>query len=225
LCAILWGYWHFERAQLVIQSAWAERNAGVDDIGQVILERETRLWSNLKRYSKEEYKSNPYLRVSDVAPLLRKELWTRHGIRVANVNKQIGAQRALREANLHSIRTAFSQDKIIIEDNEETKPLVLHIQNAEWNEQRTDYQRSEVFGHFDLLDCLEYLWRSVRRNKNAFPPALVDVSHDDKPIQHQQQLGKIFKPDLVNKMFDALSNNNKVSPLRPKNRTWSRKKR
>jgi hypothetical protein len=228
LCAILWGYWDFENARLCIQRAWAERNAGTKKIGELIHEVESELWSDLQRYSGGEFKPNPYLRVSDTDARLRHDLYAEFGLRIAPVNKSTNeggsVQKELKEAGVHSVRLAIQNRQIVIDDSPETLLLRLHLANAEWNDHRTDYERSDKFGHFDLLDCLVYLWRAVRKNKNPMPPDLHDVSHDDKPVQHQVAASKIYQPQIDHMLFGK-TEPEKRSWKRPKNNNWKRRGR
>lgn len=44
LFALLFGYWDFARAKLVIQYSWAEQNAGTGKVAEVIAKAEAKLW-------------------------------------------------------------------------------------------------------------------------------------------------------------------------------------
>lgn len=168
LCAILWGYWDFERAVLVIERDFAERNASTARVAQVIRETEAELWTDLVAFRHGELKRNPYLRVSDTDLRLIHDLWTEHGIAVNPVDKTTGAKTELKEAAVHSLRAAIGRGQVVIDPA--CKTLIAHLDAAHWNTKRTDYERSEVYGHFDCLDALVYLWRSIVRNRNVQAP-------------------------------------------------------
>jgi hypothetical protein len=166
LCAVLWAYWDFERAQLVIESDWAERNANTTRVADEIKRREERLWSECQYWTGKDMRANPYIRVSDTDLRLIGDLITEHGLKV------IPARKDDKEAALHSLRNAFGADKIVLLPSCER--TAEHLEACAWNENRTDYERSELFGHFDLVDALVYLWRHVQRGLNPNPPS-VDV--------------------------------------------------
>jgi len=176
LFAVLWAYWDFEHARLVVQRDWAERNASAAQVAEVIKAVELELWEHVRRWNGKELKANPRLRVSDTDPRLLGDFARDHGLRIAAVNKSTGAKTELKEAGVHSVRAALGRGQIIIDPC--CAKLIAHLNAARWNEARTDYERSELFGHYDLLDALVYLWRSILRNRNATPPAQLDVPHD-----------------------------------------------
>ena len=162
LCAILWGYWDFERAKLCIQRDWAERNTATAKIAEVMAATERNLWTGLTRWDGTALVGNPYMRVSDVDARLLGDLQVQHSIAVQPTSKDD------KEAALHALRDAFLNRKIEIDPC--CTVLRGHLGSAQWNASRTDYQRSETFGHFDAVDALIYLWRNVVRTRNPKPP-------------------------------------------------------
>ena len=192
LCAILWAFWDFENARLVVQRDWAQRNASTSRVAEVIRATESELWTGLRAYRNGQYRDNPYLRVSDTDLRLIHDLWNEHGIAVSPVNKTTGAKTELREAAVHSLRGAIGRGQVVIDPA--CKTLIAHLTSAHWNDARTDYDRSEIFGHFDCLDALVYLWRSVMRNQSAQPPTHHGTSGDNlippyaRPLDSAQAL-------------------------------------
>jgi hypothetical protein len=41
--------------------------------------------------------------------------------------------------------------------------------HAKWNEQRTDWERHERYGHYDLLAMLIYMWSRVMVDRHRLP--------------------------------------------------------
>ena len=74
-------------------------------------------------------------------------------------------------ARLFALRNAFQEDRIQIDPS--CVNLIAHLEAATWNDNRTDYLRKPEFGHYDLLDALEVLWRSVVRTLAARPPSWI----------------------------------------------------
>ncbi len=162
LCALVWAYWDAERGRLVVVRDWAERNAGTKTVADTIREVEAELWAELRYYDGKDMHGNPCKRVSDTDLRLIYDLRVDHGIPFLPTAKDG------KEAALYALRNAFRAGQIEIRP--ECRKLVAHLNAARWNEQRTDYERSEVHGHYDLVDALVYLWRNVDRNANPSPP-------------------------------------------------------
>lgn len=125
----------------------------------------------------EEFARNPVLRVSDTDARLIGDLNADQGIQCCATEKDDA------EAALYSLRNAFRDDKIEIHPR--CVDLIRHLTVGQWNERRTDWQRyhegmeAELYGHFDGVAMLVYMWRMVQalRNVDPFPPAFVD-RHD-----------------------------------------------
>jgi len=182
LFALLWAYWDADRAQLVIERDWCQRNASTSVVAEVITETERELYGDcasqrgfgVKRpdglcyWDGGEFRGNPYMRVSDTDARLIGDLVNDYGILVSATMKDD------KEAALFSLRAAFRAKKIVVHPR--CAATVAHINAARWNEQRTDYERSAVHGHYDLLDALVYAWRmcAPMRAANPMPPAFRD---------------------------------------------------
>jgi len=160
-----WAYWDFERAKLVVQRSWAESNASTGDVADLLKVTERELWGSLTYWNGVKFKPNPYLRVSDVDPRFIHDMASEYGITIVPTAKDDA------EAQLYALRNAFSQDKIEIW--RDSGPLVSQLKAGTYNEQRTDWARSEVHGHFDCIAMLIYLWRNVVRTLNPYPPQYV----------------------------------------------------
>lgn len=182
LCAIAFAYFDFERAKLVVRGDWAKRNANTNEVAKVIREREDFLWSGLKYWDSDRFKPNPFQRFSDIDARLIADLNSIHDMKVGPVAKDD------KLAQIHSLRNAFQMGKIEI--HPECEATIDHLLKAVWNKTRTSYERTDVHGHFDLVDVLIYLWRSFNRNLNPFPPAGVELT------KHLPNLDNIhFKPN------------------------------
>lgn len=136
---------------------------------------------------KQRFEQNPYKRVSDINPTMIGELRSQHGLVFANADKSVGARRELarQESAIHGVRTAFAAGQIIIDPS--CKSTIMHLNGARWNEKRTDYERSELLGHADLLDALVYLWRAVNRKLNPFPPVAHGKDMSDAFIREEHK--------------------------------------
>lgn len=162
LCAVICGYYDFERAKLVIASDWAERNAATNKVAAAIRECEKTAFEGLSYWKDKSFCENPFQRYSDVDARLILDLNTLHGLKIASADKDG------KEAALNQVRNAFHQDRIEIRT---TAPITArHIEGAVWNKTRTDYERTEGLGHCDALDALKYMWRHVSKTMSPLPP-------------------------------------------------------
>lgn len=162
LCAVVCGYYDFERAKLVIVSDWAERNAPTPRVAQAVRDCERRAFEGLTFWKDKAFAENPFQRFSDVDARLIMDLNRLHGLKIAHADKDG------KDAALNAVRNAFHSDWIEIQS---TAPIVAqHVESAMWNKTRTDYERSDILGHCDALDCLKYMVRHVNRNLNPMPP-------------------------------------------------------
>lgn len=175
---IVWGYWDFERAKLVIQRSYAERNVTTTPVADLLKRTERELWmgkgpandkgavklDSLTYWNGRQLMPNPYLRVSDTELRLIGDLVMEHGIAIAPTPKDDA------EAQLYALRNAFLANKI--EVWADSGPLALQLKRGMWNDKRTDWERSDEDGHLDCIAALIYLFRNVVRTANPFPPAV-----------------------------------------------------
>lgn len=165
MCGVLWAYWDFDRAKLVIQRSWAEKNTNTDALIKVLRKNENELWNEdkpLRYWDKDKLVANPCLRISDVEARLVMDMQQLHGLQVMQARKDD------KLAAIHALRNAFLQGRIEIHPG--AKEAISHIKNATWNKQRTDFDRSDLYGHFDVLAAAIYLWRHVNTEINPNPP-------------------------------------------------------
>ena len=174
LFGIVWGYWDTGvgplgevagRAKLMIQRDWCAHNATTSTLAQVLKATELDLWTGVTYWDGKRLCPNPYARTSDVDPRLCNDLGEM-GLVVATHDKSDD-----KAARLFALRNAFQEDRIQIDPS--CVNLIAHLEAATWNDNRTDYLRKPEFGHYDLLDALEVLWRSVVRTLAARPPSWI----------------------------------------------------
>lgn len=215
--AILWGFWDFANARLVIQQDWAERGALTKDVIELLQRTEQELWGcspedvtrlaepstefrhgrvgwgqhEAERQARLTYwdgpsldgrggwcKPNPYLRVGDTdasGVRLYHDLSNDYGINVIGTDKTDS-----KEARLSSLRDAFANGRIVVHPR--CTKLISHLRACRWNKNRTDFERTDLHGHFDLVDALVYLWRVVSQNGaglNPNPPSAPNAPRGD----------------------------------------------
>lgn len=152
--AVLYAYWDFRRAKLVIEDESLMHRPSTSDIAAEIARKERGLWSG----------SEPYARVSDVDPRLIADLWQLHRIQFRASEKQdsLGA--------INLVRNMIQSRELEIDPR--CVHLIRQMRNAIWNNKATDFARAgskTPDGHFDLVAALKYLCRGINRHHNPYP--------------------------------------------------------
>lgn len=154
LTAVLFAYWDFQRATLVIEDELALNRMTTADLAAGIRAVEARL----------AWPRRPYSRVSDTDLIVINDLNRLHDLGFTPTAKDD------KEAAINAVRLLCRQGKVAIHPR--CRNLIAHLKYGVWNERRTSFERAEGFGHFDFIDALVYLVRSVRREHNPFPHLL-----------------------------------------------------
>ncbi len=170
---IVWGYWDYRRAVLVIQRSWAERNVTTSTVAALINQVEHELWFVDKAGGEREATLRywdvrasmllpaPFRRVSDTDTQVIIDLSRDYEVKVSPTAKDNA------EAQLYALRNAFKAGQIEIVPK--SGPLEEQLLGGRYNEKRTDWERSDELGHLDCIAALIYLWRNVRRTLDPWP--------------------------------------------------------
>jgi hypothetical protein len=187
LCAVVCAYYDFSAAKLIVVSDWAKRNASTAEIAAAVRKCEEQAFGESWYWDHDKFKPNPFLRLSDTEPRLIHDLNVQHDLKVGSADKTDG-----KEAGLNNLRNAFHQHRIIVAPTAQNS--ILHLEGAIWNQQRTDYVRSEVLGHCDIVDALKYMWRGVNQQMSPFPPYGV-ILNKTVPKSEMHSLPEHFKTE------------------------------
>jgi hypothetical protein len=124
--------------------------------------------------------ANPHRRVSDTDGATITTLSKDHGIRFAGADKRhtkhaqdAGAARKIEQPKLYVLRQWMANDMIEVWPN--SGPLESQLNAGRWNEQRTDFERTETHGHLDCLMALVYMLPAIERNALPDKPAWADA--------------------------------------------------
>lgn len=201
--AILCCYYDFERAQLVVCADWSKPGANTLEVATALKEVEARAFAGLNFWRDTKFVANPLSRYSDTDARVIADLNTLYDVRIGPVDKTES------EAALNRLRAALSQRQIVI--HPDAKATIAHCENGIWNAGRTSYERSTVFGHFDLLDCLKYANRMVSRIHNPNPPRGVEL-RDSLSLEKQGDLHSF--PHHFKSSNSVLNKLNQLAPTR-----------
>ena len=197
LTVVLFGYYDFMRAKLVI----------VDELVMNGPEMTTdALAKNIKH--KEDLRFHvesinmpvkPYLRIMDNDLKLINDLVRLHNLYF------IATKKDNKEAQINQVRLWVHQEKIEI--HERCKHLRYHLENAQWDKNRKSFIQLKDTpngdirgGHCDALDALIYLVRNINEGRNPFPedynqkkgPNIFRSLHKSKESRLQELMNTIM---------------------------------
>lgn len=150
---ILFGYWDFPNAKIVIEDEELIHNPNHEQIVELIRQKEQKLWLH----------KVPYKRVADANSMDIAEL-TNLGLSKPSFVKP---PRESKDASVNILRTVIGADGIFIHPR--CVRLKDEMMHGVWNSKRNSFKRNGSFGHFDLLDTLVYAVRTIDRYRNPTP--------------------------------------------------------
>jgi len=166
LTAVLFAYYDFKNGKLVIEDEliidFQKEGNNLEVLTKQIIDKENELWYD---QTINELKK-PYKRVSDINPIAINEIlkYSYNQIAFGNANKDD------KDSAINYLRHLIGSRQIII--NPKCKNLILHLRNVRWNSptNKEKFARSPDHGHYDAVDALKYMVRSVDFDKNPYPP-------------------------------------------------------
>ncbi len=169
LTVVLFAWFDFERARIVVEDELAMHRTSTYDVGVAVKAKEAAL------------RIEPRSRVADapaqiLADLAHSRLGA--GIQFSPAVKDDA------EAALNAVRADISRGRLVIHPRCET--LISHLEHGVWNTGRTSFERHESYGHYDAIDALKYLVRSVNRRRNPTPYILPTMNPVDTHISQRQ---------------------------------------
>jgi PBSX family phage terminase large subunit len=174
LTVVLFGYYDFKTDKVIIEDELVKegKDLKLNKFSDEILAKEEQLWLNI--YTNEQIK--PEVRVSDVDYIVINEI-NRASMGRLNfqaVTKPPGYKLPL----INQLRVMLQSEKIVI--NPRCQTLVSHLKNGRWKDSsaKDEFARSPGLGHYDAIDALLYLIKSIAYSKNPYP-ANYGRSRDD----------------------------------------------
>lgn len=163
LTVILFGYYDFRAAKIIIEDEYVinGHELHLPKLVDKVREIEAKLWTN--PYTNEVKK--PTKRVSDIDYIVLNEIR-----RISN-NEIVfeAAKKDNNEAAINTLRVLLAKKQIII--NPKCSTLLRHLKNVKWKSvnNKDRFARSPDDGHYDAVDALKYMIRSMNYNKNPYP--------------------------------------------------------
>jgi hypothetical protein len=176
LTVVLFGFVDFERNKLCIEDEISLTKTNTQTLAARIRKKELELWAN---HSQQSGKANPVARYSDIELRLIADLSTQHGLSFVPTPKDG------KEAAINALRTAVIRHELEIHPR--CKTLISHLRYGIWNKNRTSFDRSGDYGHFDAVDAMVYFVRNVPKWRNPFPRFMNGESHSTHHIRRSSE--------------------------------------
>lgn len=177
---ILFGYWDFLNAKLVIEDEALFNKPNTQRIAEIVLEKEKSLWGEKR----------PYMRYCDGDQITVADLNSRHSLNFTQTRKDE------LDAQINQVRFYINQNKIVIDPR--CVNLISQLKSAIWNKNRKGFARSADSGHYDLIAALVYMVRNVNVQRNPYPANL------GLNIEHMYIPSEIGRPDSGKALHKAI---------------------
>lgn len=152
---ILFGYIDFDNDKLIVEDELFVNYLPPSDIANLILKK-------VKEHYPKHYSDPESIKwIADAQQLVLAEIRKQSGIPF------LGANKYDRDGAINALRTKISQGRLIV--NPRCKNLIIQLEQGNWNEHRTDWERIDHLGHCDLLAALNYMNRMAPWNDNPNP--------------------------------------------------------
>jgi len=178
-CGIVFGYWDFDRAKVVIQDCLLLNGVNSHELTERCKEIEKRLWGDLTP-----------MRWADGSLYTINDICSVHKYSVNPVRKDIV------EAQVNSLRLFLQASQIEIHAS--CTQLIWQCATGTWDKTRTKFARSGS-SHQDLLAALIYLVRHINK-ENPYPktwgytPDMLHRHPTNRASAHLEGLKKAFTP-------------------------------
>jgi hypothetical protein len=153
LHAVLFGYYDFRRAKLVVQDEVILRRARTDEIAAAVRAKEAALWGGKSLREPVRWSDTDLRLIADLSELHRLPFSP--------------TQKDDKEAQVNALRMRVKNRGIHIAPRCEA--LRSHLMLGVWNKQRSEFDRSKEHGHFDAVDALIYMLRNADIYEDPYP--------------------------------------------------------
>jgi Terminase large subunit, T4likevirus-type, N-terminal len=155
----LFAYYDFKSAKIIVDNEVVMRGRSIttDEIAAEIRNKERETFLD----SKSGLVKTPYLRICDNNLILISDLHHLHDLTFITPSKDNN------QAAINNLNLWLKQEKIIIHPRCQT--LIAHLKYAKWDKTGTKFKRSSDHGHYDAVDALKYLVRSIQESRNPYP--------------------------------------------------------
>lgn len=162
--AILYATWDFKRACLYIEAeqTLTNRDAVTSNIALLIKTTSGKLWGNAKVHRYVGDNNNGQI-IQDLNIIYGLPFVGTTKSNMSDDPQRIG----IKQSMVNDLREQVKSGHIILDPS--CKETIGNFRSGIWNKKFSSFERTEQYGHFDLLDAAIYLNRNVDRNTNPIP--------------------------------------------------------
>jgi len=181
--AILYGYYDFKKAilQVLDESILTGQDTTTDLIAKTIQAKEEELFRDMGNTRRIADNNNV---------ILLQDMSLMHNVHFAPTSKDTLL------AMVNELRVFIAQGRLYVSDN--CQELIGCLRAGIWNKQRTQFDVSDMYGHFDALASLIYMVRNIDQYTNPIPvtgtalPATHYI-HFENENQNRTNLKRMFR--------------------------------
>ncbi len=148
---VLFGYYHFQLAKIVIEDEILVNKTTSADIVTMIHAKERELWGNV----------TPRVRVVDGPALAIADMNQTHRFLCRTPEKSD------LPANVNRVRIDLAERRLVFHPR--CTNTIAQVKFGTWDNQRKGFSRSASGGHWDLVAALIYLCKHIDRSTNPVP--------------------------------------------------------
>jgi hypothetical protein len=198
LTVVLFGYYDFVKGKLIIEDEikfdFQIPGNNLELLTKQILDKEKKLLYN----EDINEQRRPFKRVSDINPIAINEILKYSQGRLFFTD----AKKDDKDSAINDLRVRLGGKQIILDPCLKTLPL--HLKNVRWNSptNKEKFARSPDCGHYDAVEALKYMVRSVLFTKNPYP-AHYNVNREDLYVSNPEKFNKQDPIQVYNQIFNT----------------------
>jgi len=181
--AILYGYYDFRKSvlQVVDESILTGQDTTTDLIAKTIVSKELELFK----------RQNNIRRIADNNNvILLQDMSLMHNVHFAPTSKDTLL------AMVNELRVFIGQGRLYVSDN--CQELIGCLRAGIWNKQRTQFDVSDMYGHYDALASLIYMVRNLDQYTNPIPVSGASLPsthfiHFERESSERENLKRMFR--------------------------------
>lgn len=201
LTVVLFGYLDFVKNKLVIEDEikfdFQVPGNNLELLTKQIMDKEKELLYN------EDINEQriPYKRVSDIDPIAIQEILKYSREKGGNLVFS-NAKKDDKDSAINDLRVRLGARQVII--NPKCQTARIHLQNVRWSSptNKEKFARSPDMGHYDAVEALKYMIRSVQFKKNPYP-AHYNVNMEDLYVNNPEKFNKQDPMQVYQQLFNT----------------------
>lgn len=152
--AVIFGYYDFRKSSLQVldECIFTGQDTTTDLIARTIRAKEEELFRGM---------AEPRRIADNNNVILLQDMSLMHGVHFAPTSKDT------LQAMVNELRVFVGQGRLRV--SEKCRETIGCLRTAIWNKQRSQFDVSDLYGHFDALAALIYMVRNLNQNSNPIP--------------------------------------------------------